>query len=82
MIFDPKAKGRKERVYIRYNSKIKFGAVPHLYPDNSLCLYYPLDIVLFQDFNFIDIIPWVSEWLVMYEVWIKYGVWLADEVKH
>ena len=82
MIFDLKARGRKERVYIRNNSKIKFGEVPHLYPDDSLCLYYPLDIILFQDFNFIDIVPWVSEWLVMYEVWMKYGVWLADEVKH
>lgn len=73
---------RKERVFILNDSQIQFGKVPHLYPGNSLCLYYPKDFPQNLDLNFVDVIPWISEWLVMYELWKKYGVWLADEVKH
>lgn len=73
---------RKERVFVANDRQIQFGKTPHLYPGNSLCLYYPTDLPRNFDLNFIDVIPWISEWLVMYELWKKYGVWLADEVKH
>ncbi|PRX57529.1 nucleotidyltransferase [Flagellimonas meridianipacifica] len=80
--YDPNIIGRKERVFILNDSTIKFGKTPHLYPGNSLCLYYPRDLPLYLDMNFVDVIPWISEWLVSYELWKKYGVWLAKEVKH
>lgn len=80
--YDINRSGRKERVFVLNDSRVKFGQTPHLYPGNSLCLYYPKDLPLYLDLNFVDVIPWVSEWLVMYELWNKYGVWMADEVKH
>jgi len=80
-VYDPNKKGRKENIYIK-NVKIKFGLVPHLYNDNSLCLYHPNDLSPYIQFNFIDAIPWISKWLVTYELWLKYGVWLDKEFKH
>jgi len=80
-VYNPNKKGRKENIYVK-DEKIKFGLVPHLYNDNSLCLYYPSDLSPFMRFNFIDVIPWISKWLVTYELWIKYGIWLDKEVKH
>lgn len=80
--YDINDTGRKERVFILNDSKIKFGTTPHLYPGNSLCLYYPKDLPQHLELNFVDIIPWISEWLVMYELWKKYGIWLANEIKH
>lgn len=74
--------GRKERIFILNDSQIKFGLTPHLYNDGSLCLYFPEDFPIYMDLNFVDLVPWISEWLVMYELWKKYGVWLSDEVKH
>ncbi|WP_149304602.1 MULTISPECIES: nucleotidyltransferase domain-containing protein [Flavobacteriaceae] len=80
--YDINRQGRKERVYVLNDSQIKFGKTPHLYPGNSLCLYYPKDLSPHLDLNFVDVMPWISEWLIMYELWKKYGLWLADEVKH
>lgn len=80
--YDPNAIGRKEQVFVLNDSTIQFGKTPHLYPGNSLCLYYPKDLPIHLDLNFVDVIPWISEWLVTYELWKKYGVWLAKEVKH
>lgn len=82
MVYNINETYRKERVFILNDNQIQFGKVPHLYPGNSLCLYYPKDLPLHSDLNFVDVIPWISEWLVMYELWRKYGVWLADEIKH
>ncbi|HIB36027.1 hypothetical protein [Mesonia sp.] len=82
MVYNINETYRKERVFILNDNQIQFGKVPHLYPGNSLCLYYPKDLPLHSDLNFVDVIPWISEWLVIYELWRKYGVWLADEVKH
>ena len=45
--------------------------LPHTYPGNRLCLYYPGsgewrgDILLSQ-----VIVPWISEWLLHYEIWL------------
>jgi hypothetical protein len=80
-VYDPNKKGRKENIYIK-SEKIKFGLVPHLYNDNSLCLYHPNDLSPYMQFNFVDTIPWISKWLVTYELWLKYGIWLDKEFKH
>ena len=78
--YDPSFK-RKDRIYIK-DDNIKFGKVPHLYNDHSLCLYHPSDLSPFMKFNFVDTIPWISKWLISYELWLKYGVWLDKEYKH
>lgn len=79
--FNPNSKRRQDQIFIK-NSKIKFGKVPHLYNNHSLCLYHPTDLPKDLDFNFIDTIPWISKWLVSYELWLKYGVWLDKEFEH
>tara|TARA_R110001592_G_scaffold3510_6_gene19610 strand:+ start:2193 stop:2612 length:420 start_codon:yes stop_codon:yes gene_type:complete len=80
-VYSPNNKGRKDNICIK-DKKIKFGLVPHLYNDNSLCLYHPSDLSPYLEFNFIDTIPWISKWLVTYELWLKYGVWLDKEFRH
>lgn len=49
---------------------------PHTFPDGSLCLYHgrqgdwsPADPIV--DY----IVPWISEWLMYYEIWVATGVW-------
>ncbi|WP_431165112.1 hypothetical protein [Tenacibaculum halocynthiae] len=79
--YDPNKKGRKENIFV-IDKLIKFGKVPHLYNNHSLCLYHPSDLSPYIQFNFVDVIPWISKWLVTYELWLKYGVWLDKEVKH
>jgi len=49
---------------------------PHLYQGNSLCLYLPGgnewdDSMLLAE----TIIPWTSEWLLHYEIWLATGEW-------
>lgn len=49
-------------------------SLPHVYPGNELCLYYPgewrHDMLLGT-----TILPWISEWLVHYELWLVTGKW-------
>ena len=79
--YNPNKKGRQENIFVR-DHKIKFGQVPHLYNNHSLCLYHPSDLSPFIPFNFVDAIPWISKWFITYELWLKYGVWLDKEYKH
>lgn len=63
---------------IQYDSKI------HMFKeDNSLCLYdhrvapwKPYDCI------HLSIIPWISEWIVLYELFHIYGKWLGPEAPH
>lgn len=71
--------GKRPKVIIidpilKRNSKNE--KIPHLYPGNELCLYYPK----FREFNSAKlisdcIIPWVSLWLYHYENWHISGEW-------
>jgi len=56
---------------------------PHRYKDQSLCLYHPNDNS-FDGMQLISdtIIPWTSEWLYFYEVWLNEGVWWGAEAPH
>jgi len=36
----------------------------------------------FRTIALFNMIPWISEWIVFYEQWKKYGVWLGREIKH
>lgn len=56
---------------------------PHIYPDKSLCLYYPKDRSFTSDKLIAKtIIPWTCEWLFFYEKWIEEGVWWGAEAPH
>lgn len=59
--------------------------LPHVYstPQQRLCLYYP-DGKEFHDGMFYvrSIIPWTSEWLYQYEIWVGTGVWHGGGIDH
>ena len=55
--------------------------VPHLYPDGSLCLFYPE----YNEWNYNDswaetLIPWTALWLFYYEIWKETGKWLGGGI--
>lgn len=54
----------------------KGDPIPHVYPGDELCLYYPK----FDEFNSTrlisdSIVPWTSLWLYHYENWHITGTW-------
>lgn len=52
--------------------------IPHTYSDDSLCLYRPRYEEWSPSLAIADtIIPWISEWLFYYEVWLVTGDWLG-----
>ncbi|MDV3748942.1 hypothetical protein CMU21_13985 [Elizabethkingia anophelis] len=73
---------RYDRIYIDDKS-IKYHDDIHLYWDLSLCLYHPvIDQSVRVKKPLYEIIPWISEWIIHYVQWQKYGVWLGKEIKH
>jgi len=65
------------KVEIYYNNEL----VPHLYPNGSLCLYYPK----YNEWDYRDswadtLVPWTSLWLYYYEIWQETGEWLGGGV--
>lgn len=48
--------------------------LPHVYEKDELCLYYPGE---WSGKSHIadTIIPWISEWLLHYEIWLATGGW-------
>jgi hypothetical protein len=53
------------------------GELPHFYRDGSVCLHEPHqwdESMLIAD----TILPWISEWLVYYELWRRSGVWYGN----
>lgn len=51
--------------------------LPHIFPsDSSLCLYYP-GIGEWSGDKLLSktIVPWISDWLLHYEIWLSFGVW-------
>lgn len=50
------------------------GHLPHVYPGNALCLYYPGEWH-HQMLLATTILPWTSEWLLHYEIWLITGQW-------
>jgi hypothetical protein len=55
--------------------------LPHTYSGKRLCLYYPKanewrgDMLLVK-----TILPWISEWLLNYELWLATGKWCAGGI--
>ncbi|AZI20603.1 hypothetical protein [Chryseobacterium taklimakanense] len=81
--FSPFFPFRYDRIFIEDKS-IKYSNDIHLYGnDLSLCLYHPvIDQPLLSRIPLFKMIPWISEWIIFYEQWKKYGVWLGKEIKH
>ncbi len=56
---------------------------PHIYPDGSLCLYYPPDGSWRRSKFLADtIVPWAACWLACYELWLVTGEWYGPEAPH
>ncbi len=51
-------------------------AIPHVYPGNHPCVYYP-KFGEWTSSKYIakTIVPWISSWLYFYEVWMATGEW-------
>lgn len=54
------------------------GRLPHVYSGDNLCLYHP-DYDEWSGGRVIaeTIVPWISEWLYFYEVWLVTEEWLG-----
>ena len=51
---------------------------PHLYPDGSLCLYWPKEWTWSRREIIAEtILPWAAVWLLYYELWLDTGEWLG-----
>jgi hypothetical protein len=76
--------GGRPRVWVR--EVILSGSrtrAPHLYNDDSLCLYYPGEWQ-WKDSESIahTILFWTSQWLLFYEWWLDTNKWLGPEAPH
>jgi hypothetical protein len=56
-------------------------ALPHVYAGDELCLYYPgqWDHAMLLAHT---IVPWTSEWLMYYELWLVTGRWSGGGATH
>lgn len=53
-------------------------AIPHLYPDGSLCLYLPGSGEWNRNKLIVNtVIPWTSLYLFYYEAWLITGEWIG-----
>jgi hypothetical protein len=56
---------------------------PHLYPDGTLCLYWPKEWGWTSDQLIVNtVLPWAADWLYYYELWLDCGKWLGPESPH
>lgn len=54
---------------------------PHLFADDCLCLYHGPSREWHAGMMLADtVIPWASEWLLHYEVWLATGVWTGGGI--
>ena len=59
--------------------------LPHVYStqEQRLCLYYPKDKEWNTDMFYVHtLIPWASEWLCHYELWVATGTWYGGGIHH
>jgi hypothetical protein len=71
--------GRSPLVYVARPrlQRVNGHLPPHIYPLagwNTLCLYIPLEWTP-SDHYLSDLLPWISQWLFFYEVWVATGTW-------
>lgn len=52
---------------------------PHTFDDNSICTFYPDTLIWNRTMKFSEtIIPWVSDWIFHYEIWLVTKTWNGD----
>ena len=59
--------------------------LPHVYStkEQKLCLYYPLWREWHPGKLYVHtLIPWTSEWLCHYELWVGTGIWHGGGIEH
>lgn len=59
--------------------------LPHVYstPLQQLCLFYPPNNEWHVGLFYVhSLIPWASEWLYHYEVWVASGKWHGGGIEH
>jgi len=62
-------------------NNLKDDDIPHTYPRNKLCLYYPFYKEFTSSMLISDtVIPWISLWLYHYENWHLTGVWMGGGI--
>lgn len=93
-VFSPTLTSNKYDVLIRFNAveqpeafilspTINYNSDIHVYRNGSLCLHYPNDMSWSKnDLLAYTIIPWISEWLVYYELYQYYNKWKGPEKLH
>lgn len=79
--------GASPRVYVIDPPFLKraegYNRLEHVYDDNKqqICLFYSGEwkptMLLSR-----TIIPWASEWLLFYELWVNTGEWLGGGIEH
>jgi hypothetical protein len=76
--------GRNLRIYVTDPELVTRGdeRLPHTFTeDGSLCLYYN-EFLLCRDLIADTLVPWASEWLLHYELWLATGEWNGGGVDH
>lgn len=71
-------KGNRPKVYV-LNPKLIIPTgkeLPHVHSEDDLCLYYPNGKEWNEEkFLVKTMLPWASEWLYHYEIWLVTGDW-------
>lgn len=73
--------GRQPRVRVltpRLEKRTDQPRIPHMYDQDRICVFHPG----YRDWTPGDalantVIPWISEWLYFYELWLATGHWLG-----
>lgn len=77
--FNPKAYIREPQLAVLPGKEL-----PHVYSqvEQRLCLYYPRGGGEWNESMSIalTIVPWASEWLLFYELWLSTGQWLGGGI--
>jgi hypothetical protein len=81
LLYENKIKPDIEIIKPKLIRNFKNEEIPHVYPGNRLCLYFP-PANEWDPSKLITkyIIPWISEWLYYYEIWLSTGEWLGGGI--
>lgn len=75
--------GESPGVYVKKPILQRYGdsPLPHVYDakNQKLCIYYPGEWKPTMHISD-TIVPWASEWLLFYELWLTAGEWLGGGV--
>jgi len=87
-LLQPRQLSQKYQVEIRYDRRSSPDVrvitpalrpkAPHIYQNETLCLFYPTENPWRKDMLIATtILPWTALWLYYYELWLDTGKWLG-----